>query len=268
VHTTRSAASHLTLLLLAWTGAGAAAVAAPPAELAVDADVQVATDGTVADYRLNGVLDHALADRIEREVRQWHFTPVLRDGQPVTAKTRLLITLEPSREFSRWIVADVSSGRPALARRELLMPDFPESALRAHLGARVVLDVKLAPNGKVDAVHVEQTSLDRPIAPKLAAQWADIFGRPSVRAAKGWKFLPPESVDGTPVGTTFRIAIVFPYDVDTVRAHRYYPGPVTPAPWLSPQAAEDARQQPVSDGEIQPLEERVRLADDVVGRSL
>ena len=270
MHGIQCATAGWMLLLLAWAGVGdAQAAQAPPAELTVDADVRVGADGTVADYRLNGVLDHALADRIEREVRRWHFTPVLREGLPVPAKTRLLITLEPSAgDASRWVVADVSSGRPALARRELLMPDFPESALRGHLGARLVLDVRLAPSGKVDAVHVEQTSLDRPMNPKLAAQWAEIFGPPSVRAAKGWKFLPPDSVDGQPVGTTFRVSIVFPYDIDTVRAHRYYPGPITPAPWLSPQAAEDARRQPLSDGEIQPLEERVRLADDVVGHSI
>jgi len=246
----------------------ARAADAPPAELLVDADVRVAADGTVADYRLNGVLDHALADRVEREVRQWRFAPVLRDGQPVPAKTRLLITLQPATEWNRWTIADISTGEPALAKRELLMPDFPESALRAHLSARVLLDVKLAPSGKVEAVHVEQTSLDRPGDPKLAAQWAEIFGPPSVRAAKGWKFLPPESVDGQPVGTTIRIAIVFPYDIDTLRTHRFYPGPVTPAPWLSPQVADDARRDTLADGQIQPLEERVRLADEVVGRTL
>ena len=181
---------------------------------------------------------------------------------------KLLITLQPATEWNRWTIADISTGEPALAKRELLMPDFPESALRAHLSARVLLDVKLAPSGKVEAVHVEQTSLDRPGDPKLAAQWAEIFGPPSVRAAKGWKFLPPESVDGQPVGTTIRIAIVFPYDIDTLRTHRFYPGPVTPAPWLSSEVADDARRDTLADGQIQPLEVRVRLADEVVGRTL
>ncbi|MFL6591817.1 MAG: hypothetical protein ACJ8GK_03810 [Luteimonas sp.] len=234
----------------------------------MDADVRVAADGTVVDYRLDGVLDHALANRLEREVRQWHFAPVLEDGKPVPARTRLLISLQPAQEWGEWVVAGVSSGRPALARRELRMPDYPESGLRAHLGARVVLDVRLAASGKVEAVHVEQTSLDRPMDPKLAAQWAGIFGPPTVRAAKSWKFLPPESVEGQPVATSFRIAIVFPYDIDSLHPHRFYPGPVSPAPWLSPGAADAASQKPLPDGEIQPLEERVRLADDVVGHAL
>lgn len=261
-------ARAMSLLLLAGASGAIPASATPPSELLVDADVRVAPDGSVADYRLNGVLDHALADRIEREVRLWHFAPVLQHGKAVPAKTRLLITLQPAQEGNRWTVADVSSGRPALARHELLMPDYPESGLRAHLSAQVVLDVKLAPSGKVDAVHVEQVNLDRPGDPKLAAQWADIFGPPSVRAAKGWKFLPPESVDGQPVGATFRIAIVFPYDVDTIGTHRFYPGPVTPAPWLAPGIADHALRQALADGEIQPLEERVHLADAVVGHVL
>ena len=240
---------------------------APPNEMIVGADVHVGIDGVVTDYRLDGVLDHGLADRLEREVRGWHFVPPQRDGQPVSSKTRLLITLQPAQEWGHWTIADVSPGEPALARRELLMPDFPESALRAHLSARVVLDLKLAPSGKVEAVHVEQTSLDRPGDAKLATQWADLFAVPSVRAAKSWKFLPPESVDGQPVGTTVRIAIVFPYDVDTIRTHRFYPGPVTPAPWLSAQANDAAPLDALADGAIQPLEARVRLADEVVGHT-
>lgn len=241
---------------------------APPAELIVGADVRIGADGTVSDYHLDGILDHALADRVEQEVRRWHFAPVLRDGQPVMAKTRLLIDLQPASEWNRWTIADVSTGEPALARRELLMPDYPESALRAHLSARVLLDVKLDAKGKVEAVHVEQTSLDRPGDPKLMKQWAEIFGAPSVRAAKGWKFLPPESVDGQPVGTTIRIAIVFPYDVDNLNTHRFYPGEVTPAPWLPQQAGDDAQRDALADGGMQALDARVRLADDVVGRTL
>ena len=241
---------------------------APPAEMIVAAEVRVASDGTVADYRLDDILDHALGDRLEREVRGWHFVPPQRDGQPVTAKTRMVITLQPAQAFGRWTVVDVTPGEPALAKRDLLMPDYPESGLRAHLSARVLLDVKLDAKGKVEAVHVEQTSLDRPGDPKLMAQWAEIFGVPSVRAAKGWKFLPPESVDGQPVGTTVRIAIVFPYDIDTVRTHRFYPGPVTPAPWLPPQAGDDSQRDALADGQMQPLEARVRLADDVVGHTL
>jgi hypothetical protein len=264
--------AFLACALLSSVGTGEAATAAaadaPPPELLVDADVRVAADGTVADYRLNGVLDHGLAARIEHEVRQWRFEPVMRDGAPVSAKTQLLISLQPAPEWGRWVVADVSSGRPARARGELRMPDYPESGLRGHLSARVVLDVRLAPNGKVDAVHVEQTSLDRPMDPKLAAQWADIFGPPSVRAAKSWRFLPPGSDDGEPTGTSFRIAIVFPYDIDNLHTHRFYPGPVVPAPWLSAQAVDDARQTTLPDGEIQPLEERVRLAQDVSGHVL
>ena len=245
----------------------AMATDAPPAEMVLAAEVRVAADGTVADYRLDDILDHALADRLEHEVRGWHFVPPLQDGQPASAKTRMVITLQPAQEWNRWTVADVTPGEPALAKRALLMPDYPESALRAHLSARVLLDLKLAPSGKVEAVHVEQTSLDRPGDPKLMAQWADIFGVPSVRAAKGWKFLPPESIDGRPVGTTVRVSIIFPYDVDVARTHRFYPGPATPAPWLPAQADDGARREAIADGQIQPLEARVRLADEVVGHT-
>lgn len=256
------------VVLAAWLAPSVVhASASPPTEMLIAADVGVGVDGAVTDYRLDGVLDHAIADRLEHEVRGWHFVPPQRDGQPVPSKTRMMITLQPAQAWGQWTVADVSPGAPALAKRDLLMPDYPESALRAHLSARVVLDLKLAPSGKVEAVHVEQTSLDRPGDAKLATQWADIFGVPSVRAAKGWKFLPPESVDGQPVGTTVRIAIVFPYDVDTIRTHRFYPGPVTPAPWLPAQVDAATSLDRLADGAFQPLDARVRLADEVVGHT-
>jgi TonB family protein len=254
----------LSLALLA--GPHPASAQAPPQELVVAADVRIGADGSVADYRLDSDLDRRLAERIEREVRGWHFVPVLKDGQAVAAKTRLLLTLEPAAEYGRWTIVDVSPGQPALARRALLMPDYPLAALRAHLGARVVLVLRLDPRGKVAAVHVEQTSLNRPGDDKLAAQWRAIFEEPSVRAARGWKFFPPEDVDGQALGTSFRIPIVFVYYGD--RAHRYYPGPVTPAPWLPASADDQSARDALDSGEMQPLDSRFKLQHEVAGRTL
>jgi hypothetical protein len=244
----------------------------PSRELIVGVDVRIAKDGVVADYRLDGVLDRRLAEALRKQVLSWRFEPVLKQGQAVEAKTHLLINLQPapapdSATGSGWQVTDVSLGQPALARRALLMPDYPLAALRAHLGARVVLVLRLDAKGKVKAVHAEQTSLNRPGDDRLAGQWREIFEDVSVRSAKGWKFRPVETVDGEPVGTTIRIPIVFVYYGD--RAHRYYPGPIVPAPWLDAEDAQaaSARDQ-LGNGEIQSLDTRVHLREGVVGRML
>jgi len=242
---------------------------APPRELIADADIRIGVDGTVSGYRLDGWLDHELANALERQVTSWQFEPAQIDGRAVEARTHVLVTLQPkplAPGTSLWQITDVSVGEPTLARKRLLMPDYPLAALRAHLGARVVVVVRLDATGKVTAVHAEQTSLTSPGDDKLAKQWREIFDDATLRVAKGWKFRPVETVDGSPVGTTIRIPVVFVYYGD--RAHRYYPGPVVPAPWLDPAADDDADRDALADGEIESLESRVRLADDVLGRTL
>jgi hypothetical protein len=241
----------------------------PPRELIADAELRIAADGTVAGYHLDGWLEQDLARALEKQVTSWRFEPAQVDGHPAEARTHVLVTLQPKQlapGTAVWQITDVSVGEPALARRRLLMPDYPLAALRAHLGARVVVVVRLNAAGKITAVHAEQTSLTSPGNDTLAAQWREIFEDVTLRAAKGWKFRPVESVAGAPVGTTIRIPVVFVYYGD--RAHRYYPGPIVPAPWLVPAAGDDAARDALAEGEIEPLESRVRLSDDVVGRTL
>jgi len=242
----------------------------PPRELLASVDLHIGPDGRVIDARVDSDLEHDTSVAVQALVSSWQFVPVQTDGHTIDAKTRVLITFQPAAPSPAplgWKIVDVSLGEPALARRALLMPDYPWSAWKAHLGAQVVLVLKLNAKGKVAAAHAEQIDLTSPGDDKLAGQWRDIFRAPSIRAAKSWKFLPPESVGGEPVETSVRMAVTFVYYGD--RAHRYYPGPITPAPWLDPAAATSAEQRPVpEDGKVVPLESRFRLREDVVGQTI
>lgn len=259
-------AASLTLFALAPMSVAASDGASPPREMMVSIDVAIAADGSVEDYRLDSDLEQSLRGRMQKEVSSWRFDPVMKDGHATRAKTRLLLTLEPAEGYDHWRISEVSLGQPALARRALLMPDYPQAAYNAHLSAEVVLVVRIDARGKVAAVHAEQTNLTLPGDAGLAAQWREIFEGPCIRAAKGWKFHPPESVDGQAVESTVRIALVFVYYGD--RAHRFYPGPVTPAPWLAGRTDDPARREQLTEGQIQPLDSRFRLHEEVVGRVL
>ena len=240
----------------------------PPRELLASVDVHIGIDGSVIDARVDSDLEHDTSVAVQKLVSSWQFVPVQVDGHAVDAKTRVLITFQPAAPGPAplgWKIVDVSLGEPALARRALLMPDYPWSAWKAHLGAQVVLVLKLNAKGKVAAAHAEQINLTSPGDDRLAGQWRDIFRVPSIRAAKSWKFLPAEGLDGEPVETSVRMAVTFVYYGD--RAHRYYPGPITPAPWLDPAATTSSEQRPIpGDGKVIPLESRFRLRKDVVGQ--
>jgi len=240
----------------------------PPRELLASVDVHIGPDGRVIDARVDSALERDASVAVQKQVSTWLFVPVQADGHPVDARTRVLITLRPqaaSFPGIGWKIVDVSLGQPALARRALLMPDYPWPAWKAHLGAQVVLVLKLNAKGRVATAHAEQINLTSPGDDKLAAQWRDIFRVPSIRAAKSWKFMPAESIDDQPVETSVRMSVTFVYYGD--RAHRYYPGPVIPAPWLAPATALSASQrQAPGEGEVVPLESRFQLREDVVGR--
>ena len=70
--------------------AGAAAPR-PTLHMSAEGEVQIAPDGHVSDYRLNSTLAPALAQMIERHVREWRFVPVEVDGKAVVAKTHMLL---------------------------------------------------------------------------------------------------------------------------------------------------------------------------------
>jgi len=81
------------LLLLVIPIAVPAASPDPVLEMSADGEVQIAPDGHVADYRLTDVLAPAIAELVDRDVRKWMFQPVLVDGVPVVAKTRMTLRL-------------------------------------------------------------------------------------------------------------------------------------------------------------------------------
>ena len=240
----------------------------PPRELLASVDVHIGPDGHVIDARVDSDLEHDTSAAVRKLVSSWQFVPTQVDGHAVDARTRVLVTFQPAAPLPSslgWKVVDVTLGEPALARRALLMPDYPWPAWKAHLGAQVVLVLKLNAKGKVAAAHAEQINLTSPGDDKLAGQWRDIFRVPSIRAAKIWKFIPAESIDGAPVETSVRMTVAFVYYGD--RAHRYYPGPITPAPWLERAAAASATERDIpEDGKVVPLQSRFQLREDVIGQ--
>lgn len=238
----------------------------PVLELAAIGMLEVGPDGSVLDYTLENDLDPAVASLVDRTVSGWRFEPVLEDGKPVIAVTRMRLDLEavPTGDSYVLRVADVSLGAPDPA--DMPPPAYPRSALGEGVGAKVTLLIQVDTEGRVRQVHVEQVSMTRRMGKRgdfLRERFADV----SREAALGWTFDAVELIDGERVAARYRVPVTFESGSanDWAERETYIPGPYHPAPWAD---QENTTDRLLAENEARPLDSRVKLRDEVVGSTL
>lgn len=235
-------------------------------------EIEIAADGSVRDYRFDNKreLKPGLAQALDARIRDWRFEPIVVDGRAVIAKTRLRVMLEAQPAGDEYLlrIANVYFGEPERGSR-LRPPQYPATAVRSGLGAKVILVLKLDDAGKVIEVHPEQTSLSLHARTEaIAENWRAAFVKASVRAARHWTFDISEIINGEPVGTSVRVPVEFFLpDVSQNQWQAYVPGPYTPAPWVDVDALANRRED-LGSGDMQSLDSRFKLKDGVVGSVL
>jgi hypothetical protein len=251
--------------------------AKPVLEMTADGEVQIGVDGHVSDYRIKNKLTPELDALIEKSVRGWSFDPVVIDGKAVVASTAIHLRLkaEPRDQPDRFTVkiVDAQFGDPQL-RKEGHPPRYPQAAVAAGLGAKVMLSVRLDNTGKVVDVLPYQTSLDhRPSSELEALHWRHLFEDSSIAAARTWRFDLSETVNGNPIGTNVMVPIVYSLRGSGIHTPTsgewtaYLAGPVQPAPWMHTAPGADGIAA-LGDGQALSLDSRFRLKDNVIGKSL
>ena len=237
-------------------------------ELAATGMLEVGPDGSLLDYDLETDLEPDVAALVDRTVRGWQFEPVLVDGEPVIAATRMRLVLEavPRGDEYALRVADVALGTPDPA--DIQPPVYPAAALENDIGARVTLLLQVDAGGRVQDVHVEQVSLSD-TAGKRTERFREDFATASRDAALGWTYDMGELIDGEPMAARFRVPVTFAPRGANGWSERedFIPGPRHPSPWTGT-GQSDADPGPLEDGEMQPLDPRVKLRDEVVGTEL
>ncbi|HEY2396664.1 MAG TPA: hypothetical protein VGH81_11900 [Rudaea sp.] len=247
--------------------------------MSADGEIQIAPDGSVSDYRLRSQLVPAVADLVDHDVRRWTFEPVIVDGVAVVAKTTMHLGLkaEPveGKNSYRMRITQVHFGEPQ-RNGKMRPPRYPIEAVQAHLGAKVLLAVRLDENGQVLDAQAYQTSLDaRPRSDSDAEHWRRVFEQASIAAAKSWRYDMTETVNGKRIGTNAIVPVVFTVrDVGAPapsagRWKAYLPGPAHPAPWMNEHPLADTRDlSTLREDEAVSLDSRFHLKDDVVGKAL
>lgn len=254
--------------LLAAAGAHAAGEQ-PGLDLQAVGMIDVGPDGSVHDYKLETQLEPQVAALVDRTVRSWQFEPVIEDGRPVIATTRMRLDLEalPRDDGYALRVAHVAFGEPEAGPNP--PPPYPRVALDKQVGAKVSLLLQVHADGRVGKVHVEQVSLTDRLG-KREPVVRERFAEASRKAAQAWTFDTGEIVDGEPVAMQLRVPVEFAMRRPDVWHERptYHPGPRQPAAWMK-QSAPPARGESLTQGDVQLLDApRVRLRDEVVGSLL
>ena len=246
---------------------------APTYEITASGDLEIGPDGRVHHYELDHKQPAPIEAALAKGIAQWRFVPVLVEGRPVIAVTRMRmrIAAEPIGSGGYQLrVRNVWFGEPSRSERDRNPPSYPLGALHAGMGAKVLLVLKLDEHGKVARVHTEQVSLDHRTRSKRAAKrWREMFADASTQAARRWKFDINEIVNGEPVGTSVRVPVGFYIGGRATNSwNSYLPGPRHPIPWVTDEALAATGGMALEDGEVQPLNSRFRLSTKVVGTLL
>lgn len=259
-------------------GVACVAQAATPAAreftLSLGGELVIDERGAVKRYQLDDGLAPVLSDLVQRSVEAWRFEPVLVDGKPVVARTRMRLSLlaqDLGDGDYQLKVGSVGFGEPK-PRPDQAPPRYPKAALKAGVEARVILTLRVDAEGNVVDALPYQTSLSRK---GHEARFRKLFEDVSLEAVRGWKYQPGEEIGGVPVAGVVLVPLEYTLAQGSTkkemerhnkRWRSYLPGPVTPAPWADaptlPAAAGDVLAEAVA------LQTRFRLRSDVVGKTL
>lgn len=251
----------------------------PPAEsprpayhLSAEGDLYISADGSVLDYKLQSKnLSPEIAVLVDKKIRGWRFEPIIVDGKPVTAKTRLDLSLNatPVPGGYQLRIAGVGFGNPVRKPLGLKPPTYPIPANRAGVEADVVLLLTLNGNGRVVKSDVERTSLSGKGPQRVVTQWADMFEKSAQDAVRHWRFELTEQVDGKAASKS-RVRIPVIYRLDNTKGWRAMVPVVRPGHYL--QFEDDKRLANASmaptDQRPQSLDSDFILRDKVIGTAL
>jgi hypothetical protein len=246
----------------------------PEYSLRATGDLEIGPDGSVRSWKMDSEkLGATIEGLVQRNVETWRFEPILKDGKPVIAKTRMSVGLLALPQGDGMLVKVEEVHFGALkASGTIRPPRYPAKALREALGARVLLMVRVAPDGQVTDVHPYQVSLSKQGRASVEEGWRAMFARASVDAVSKWKYEPGESIADVPVSQVIFVPIHFQIGEPGKRAehlwHGFYPGPVTPAPWADAGSMAQVDVATLDEGESAGVGSPFKLLGEVVGKTL
>ncbi|MGH8062995.1 MAG: TonB family protein [Pseudoxanthomonas sp.] len=209
--------------------------------------IETNADGSVGELTIDSPekLPAGLVDFVQKQVSAWKFEPVLVDGKPVRARSRMSV-----RVVARMIDKDSYSigirnanfdGEPpkegeALSSTKLTPPRYPQNVARAGASGTVYVVIKVGKDGRLIDAMVEQVNLKTIGTGAEMSSWRNALADAALKAARDWTYAPP--VKGELADDEFWSARV-PVDFkmgDRIQTgygkwEVYIPGPRQTIPW-------------------------------------
>lgn len=246
------------------------------ASLRVTGSITIATDGSVEAVELDapGKLPKGIAAFVGSSVAAWRFEPVLVDGQPRRAQTRMSALLvgkaigEGQMQISiRGADFGDDQAVPETERvvgRQLKPPGYPMAAADGGVQGTAYLLVKVERDGTVGDVSTEQVNLRVVTTEAQMTQHRERFARAAMAAARKWTFAPPTA--GKQAAQPYwvvRVPVAFTFGGEPRdgRWEVYVPGPRARPAWAPDEDAPGFSPDALADG-------GVRLAGDSSGPRL
>lgn len=254
------------LLCAAIAVAPSARAASVVGALHASGEIRIGPDGRVLSHALSDHVPRPVAEAISRSIATWIFEPVTEDGVPVIAETRMHLTieaLEHSRDELALRVGQVWFG-DELVPEMTRAPVYPERAIERGVGARVLLALRLQPDGRVLDAHPYQTSFAKGTDRRLANRLRRDFERASVAAARTWHYAP-ELVAS--LGPSLLVPVQYSLHREPPTQASWFlfdPGEIVPPPWpFDPSGV--AGRSSLEGGRAVREDPRIRLHTEVAG---
>jgi len=238
------------------------------ASMVLTGTIDISPTGSVEAFTLRdeAKVEAYLQEFLQKNVAQWRFEPVMRDGVAVPARTpvnlRLVARSTPERgmevELRSASFRDYdSSATDEVAALRRAPPRYPVDVFKEGGAGDVLLLIQVARDGSVANAVAEQVNLHVVGHERFMQKIRDRLAKVSIDAARRWTFRPPttgEFVDEPSwtvrVPVTFRIS----YDggiPDTYgRWQAYIPGPRQKPSWDVGSAADDASADALPEGGV------------------
>jgi TonB family protein len=251
------------------------------AVMRLDGTITIDATGKPIGYTLAKPLPAALAANIDRIVNSWRFHPVLQDGVPRRAEARMRIGLA-ARKVGEQIEVRIDNATfpgpesqttpNGITRVRMPPPKYPMPLMRAGVSGKVLLSLRIAPDGSVaEAVASQSMLFDVGGSDKNLRRAIAMLEESAIAGARRWRFTVPPRL-GAAAPTEMTVSAPVEYRMAKGEA---VPGdwqwvvrvPYRPAAWL-PKAPTGS--QPgvadLADGELAGGAPALRLAMDVAGQ--
>jgi len=211
------------------------------ASMLVTGTIGITPEGTVLGYTLDQPerLPPVVSDVVLKNVPRWTFKPVLKDGKPVAAKTKMSLRLVAHPAGNGNVTVGIKSayfGDDSADMRTVhsVMPRYPRQALHDRVGGTVYVLLRIDRTGKVVDAIAQQVDLQELAGEDLLKHWRDLLAGASLDAVRQWTFTPAAPGE-TAAYRYARMPVSYAVGPSRPAAYgtweSYLPGPLEPQPW-------------------------------------